>query len=127
MRHGKSLLAAVVVLAGLASSASAQGFGVASYGGNAFGGGLGYGGIGGIGLNQGYTGYTGFNGGYTNFGAYNSGYNGFINPYATSYTPRVYPQTQNNMFGLMNTIRTQTGRSNSYRYGYGTAINRRGW
>ena len=116
------MLAAVVVLTGLATSASAQGFGIVGGGGNAFGGGFGG--------NQGFTGYNNFglynggisNGGfypgaYNNFGVYNGGYNrGY------SFIPRSYPQTQNNMFGLMNSIRTQTGRGNSYRYGNGPAV-----
>ena len=126
MRHGKSLLATVIVLTGLTSSASAQGFAVAGATGNAFAGGVG---LGGIGLNQGYTGFnTGFNnfGGYNNFGLYNNGFNGglgysnFNNGLVTRAIP--YPQTQNNMFGLMNSIRTQTGGGNSYRYGYGPAV-----
>ena len=116
MRHGKSLLTAVVVLAGLASSASAQGFGVAGASGNAFAGGLGFGGIG---FNQGYAGYS-------NFGAYNGFNNGYGNyPYYNNgLVTQAYPiqQTQNNMFGLMNSIRTQTGGGNSYRYGYGPAV-----
>ena len=131
MRHGKTILAAAIILAGLSSSASAQAFGVAGASGNAFSGGLG---VGGLGINQTYTGfsggYGGFNTGYSNFGlnngAYSSGYgafsNSYINPYnGPNYVPRPLPQTQNNMFGLMNTIRTQTGGGNSYRYGYGPA------
>lgn len=116
MRHRKSALLAAIVAAGLmAPRASAQQFGVAGFGGNAFGG------VGGFnnGLGGFNTGFGGYNGvgygslGYNNFGSY--GYNNFYN-----YRP--VPQTYNNMGGLIGTIRTQTGGGNSYRYGYGPAV-----
>ena len=124
MRYGNSLLAAVAVLAGLATSASAQGFGAVGGGGNAFAGGFG---IVGSGFNQGFGGYNNFgvsNGGFNNGGFYSGAYNNFgvYNGGYNNYVPRPVPQTQNNMFGLMNSIRTQTGRGNSYRYGYGPAV-----
>ena len=123
MRHEKSLLAAVVVLAGLATSAPAQGFGVVAGGGNAFAGGFGNG----FGFNPGFTGYNNF--GLSNGGLYTGGfYPGVSNNYGISnggvgnYVPRHIPQTRNNMFGLMNSIRSQTGGGNSYRSGYGPAV-----
>ncbi len=117
MRYGKSMLAAVVVFMGLTASASAQGFAVSGLTGNAFGNGVGLGGAGysNFGYNSGY-------GGYNNFGGYNGGYNTGPWFYPGTYTARTYPQTGNNMFGLMNSIRTQTGAGNSYRYGYGPAV-----
>ena len=113
MRHWQSFLAACVVLAGLAGSASAQQFGVAGMGGNAF---AGNGGFAGNGFNTGFNnfGYNNFGGLNNNFGSNNFGYNRGYN--------YVAPQTYNNMGGLMNSIRTQTGRGNSYRYGYGPAV-----
>lgn len=108
MRHGKSALAAFVALIGLAAPAHAQQFGVGGFGGNAFGGnGIGFGGFG---YNSGYAGLgygTGFGVGYPNSYGYNGG--GFV-PY---YRP--VPHTYNNLGGLANSIRTQTGRANSYR------------
>ena len=116
MRHGKSLLGALVVLAGLAtSSASAQQFGVV--GGNAFGNGgfnnFNGGGFNNFGVGRGFNNFNG--GGVNNFGGgygYNQGYSSYYS----------YPQTYNNMGGLMGAIRTQTGGGNSYRYGYGPAV-----
>ena len=110
MRYGKSSFLALVLLAGLTSSASAQGFGA----------------VGGVGINSGFRG-NGFNSGYNNFGGgYNNfggGYNNFGGGYNSYYNRNYsYPQTYNNMGGLMNSIRTQTGGGNSYRYGSGPAL-----
>ena len=117
MRHGKSLLAAIIVVSGLASSASAQGFAVSGFAGDALGNGIAYNNFGynNFGYNSGY-------GGINNFGLYNGGYNTGPWFYPGTYTARTYPQTGNNMFGLMNSIQTQTGAGNSYRYGYGPAV-----
>ncbi len=135
MRHWKASFAAIVVLAGLSTSASAQQFAVGGAMGNGFGagqgfagqgfGGQGFGGqgfgFGGTGFNPGFN--SGFNSGFTNIGSYNGGigYSGY------SYSPyyRAAPQTTNNLGGLMNSIRTQTGGGNSYRNGYSTGGRRR--
>lgn len=116
------MLAAVAVLAGLASSASAQGFAVAGATGNEFSNGVGFGGVGynnfatsNFGSNNGFVGYN-------NYSAFNNGYNTGPWFYPGTYTARTYTQTNNNMFGLMNSIQTQTGAGNSYRYGYGPAV-----
>ncbi len=114
MRLIKPSLCALIVLTGLAtSSASAQQFGVGGARGNAFGG-AGFG----NGFNSGFNNFGG--GGYTNFGGFNNGYGGI--GYNRGYNYNAYPQTYNNMGGLMNSIRTQTGRGNSYRYGSGPAV-----
>jgi hypothetical protein len=102
-------LVALVILSGFSTSAQAQ----------RFVGGFGNGGVAispGIGVTSGYY------GGYGNYGGYGRGY--YSNPY---YNYNV-PQTYNNMGGLMNTIRQQTGKPGSYRYSsnYGVTRTRRG-
>ena len=118
----RSGLVAVVLMGGLVGTASAQVFGGRSVVSNgyataypAYGVGSGYAG-GGFGYSSGYAGYGG---GYGSYGGYGN--------YGTTSFPPIYPQTYNNMGGLINTIRTQTGRPNSYRYGssYGVANRRR--
>ena len=131
MRFLKASFATFVVLAGLSTSASAQQFAV----GGAQGGGFGFGqtyGFGGTGFGGGYnsgfgsgfnSGYgTGFNSGFNNFGSNGFGPTGF--GYGT-YNYRPIPQTTNNMFGLMNSIQSQTGGGNSYRRGYAVGGRRR--
>ena len=108
MRHRKSSLLAFIVFTGLAtSSASAQQFGVAGFGGNAFGGGNAFVG-------------NGFNGGFANNGFNNGfGYNNGLgyNNYYRGYNN--IPQTYNNMGGLMNSIQTHTGGRSGYSWRYG--------
>jgi hypothetical protein len=118
----KSGLVAIALVVGLAGSSQAQfitnGFqrGFATYPG--------------VGVNSGY--YT-VNGGYGNYGlpGVYPGYAGYgfagygpgapLNGYFGAIQPNLAPQTTNNMGGLINSIRTQTGRGSSYNYG----INRR--
>ena len=110
MRHGKSWFGVLVLLAGLASPAAAQQFGVGGVGGNAFANGVGFGngGFGNAGFGNGGFGNAGFGGGYY---GYNSGYGLYRPAYPV-------PQTYNNVGGLANIIGTQTGKANSYRYPY---------
>ena len=136
MRLWKASFAAIVVLAGLSTSASAQQFAVGGAMGSGFGpgqgfagqgfGGQGFGGqnfgFGGTGFNPGFN--SGFNQGFSTFGSYNPGFGGTGYGYGT-LNYRAAPQTSNNMSGLMNSIRTQTGGGNSYRNGYSTGGRRR--
>lgn len=120
MRHSKTMLGAVVILAGLATSAQAQ-FGLGAVGGNAFGynGGFGYGNTGFGYANSGFGYGNGI--GVGNGIGYGRGYysNGAIPSY---YVP---PTTYNNLGGLAGAITTHTGKANSYRYGYGQYPGRR--
>jgi len=127
MRYWKASFATLVVLAGFSTSASAQGFAVGGAQGNGFGFGGNQGfGFGGNGFNSGFGGAgfnSGFGGGFNNFGGYSG-----IGSNTYGYSPYIYrpiPQTTNNMFGLMNSIQTQTGGGNSYRRGYAAGSRRR--
>jgi len=100
MKALKPGLAALILVAELSGSARAQGIA----GGYVI--------SPGIGLNSGYYGGYGNYGGYSNYGGYGRGY--YYNP---AYNLNV-PQTYNNMGGLMNAIRQQTGKPGSYRNGY---------
>ena len=120
-------LVAVALLAGLAGSTEAQ-FVTRGFQGG------GYSAFPGAGVTSGY--YS-INSGFGNYGlpgAY-PGYSGYglsgygpganLNGYFSPIRPNTAPQTTNAMGGLMNTIRTQTGRGNSYNYGVNSGISRR--
>lgn len=111
MRYGKMVLGAVVILVGLVTSAEAQQFGVGGFGGNAFAGNAGGFGFNNLGYNSGYGGGIGFKNGTAYQGGYYS--NGLMPYYQAPFT------TYNNLGGLANSLSTQTGKANSYRYGYG--------
>ncbi len=120
MTSWKIGLGALVLSAGFAASTQAQGF-VGGYPG------FGVGGVGGgYGYSSGFSSY-----GQPGFaGNSSSGYGPglpFNNYYARTSVPYVGPQTGNNLGGLMNSIRQQTGRPGSYSYGsnYGVARRRR--
>jgi hypothetical protein len=123
----KSGLIAIAIVFGLAGSSQAQ------FVTNGFQGG-GFATFPGAGANTGY--YT-VNSGFGNYGlpgAY-PGYAGNALPgygpganlggYFAPIRPNLAPQTTNAMGGLMNTIRTQTGRGNSYNFGVNNGIARR--
>ena len=112
-------LAVLVVLVGLTSSAHAQnmarGYGTSGFA--AYPGAV---------ANQGNYGqsYYGINGGFGNYGlpgAYpnyaGNGFSGYGPGSAVGgyFQPVNRPQTYNNMGGLINTIKTQTGKPGSYR------------
>jgi len=110
-------LAVLVVLVGLSSTARAQNF--VAYGVNEFGAypgavaSSGYyainGGFGNYGLPGAYPNYQGY--GFSGYGP-GSAVGGY-------YQPINHPRTYNNMGGLINTIKTQTGKPGSYRLNNG--------
>jgi hypothetical protein len=122
----KSGLVAIALVVGLAGSSQAQfvtngfqggfatfpGAGVTSgyYGVNA--------GFGNYGLPGAYPGYAGYGLSGYGPGAY---LNGYYDPWLQ---PNVAPQTTIKMGGLIDSIRTQTGRGNSYSYGVNGGISR---
>ena len=105
----KSGLVALALVAGISTSAHAQGFATSYGSGYASG----Y-----YGPSVGFGNYA-IPGAYPYYGGY--GYSGSIrgvNPgYVSSFPNPNGGRVSNNMGGLMNTIRQQTGRSNSYRAG----------
>jgi len=123
----KSGLVALVLLGGFAVEARAQGAVAGTVVSNGFSGGYP-----GFAAGPGYYGVNGygFPGGYPGFsGVASSGYGVGVpaNRYYYGNPAPFVPQTRNNLGGLMDTIRTQTGPSNSYSYGsnYGAARRRR--
>jgi hypothetical protein len=123
----KSGLVAVALVVGLAGSSQAQ------FVTNGFQGG-GFATFPGAGVNTGY--YT-VNNGFGNYGLPGAfpGYSGYALPgygpganlggYFATIQPNLAPQTTNAMGGLINTIRTQTGRGSSYNYGANNGVARR--
>lgn len=120
----KSGLVAIAILGGLAGSSQAQ-FVTSGFQGGGFAT------FPGVGVTSGY--YT-TNSGFGNYGlpgAY-PGYAGYALPgygpganlggYFAPIRPNLAPQTGNAMGGLMNTIRTQTGRGTSFPTGVNNGI-----
>jgi hypothetical protein len=103
----KTGLAALILVAGISQSAPAQVI-VGGYGNR------------GIGSYNGFGYSSGYYGAYGNYGRYRGNY---YNPYRYAYVP----QTYNNMGGLMNAIRQQTGRPGSWQTypNYGVSRGRR--
>jgi hypothetical protein len=123
----KSGLFAIAMVAGLAGSSQAQ-FVTSGFQGSGFatfpGAGVNSGyysvnsGFGNYGLPGAYPGYAGYG-----LPGYGPGAN--LNGYFGAVQPNLYPSTTNTMGGLMDSIRTQTGRGTSYSYGVNNAIPRR--
>jgi hypothetical protein len=120
-------LVALVLVAGISSSAHAQGFATSSGVGYASGYYIPYGGFanpsGGLG-NYALPGAYPYYGGYGYSGSIPGVNPGYITTFPNPYGGRV----SSDMGGLMNSIRQQTGRPGSYRTGsnFGVSGNRRG-
>ncbi len=129
MKALKSGLIAIALVVGLSGTARAQfvtggfgGAGTSAYPAYGTGTSSGY-----YTVNSGFGNYglPGTNPGFSGFGLPGYGPGANLGAYFPQIQPNRAPQTTNNMGGLMNTIRSQTGAGNSYGSGANRGISRR--